>query len=66
MPEIVIKPLMVGAQARLRHPVVTDAGTLPAGLIGQIRSLHRLHARFACQVEGRELVLRIPLNALSS
>ena len=66
MVETASKALSIGDQARLRHPVVTDVGTLPAGLTGQIRSLHRLHARFACQVEGRELVLKIPRDALSA
>lgn len=55
----------IGQAVRLRHAVVSEAGTLPAGLNGQIRSLHRNHARLACQFEGRTRVLKVPLDSLS-
>lgn len=65
-PPATVTRLAVGGVARLTHPVVSEVGTLPVGLSGQIRSLHRRHARLACQIGGRALVLKVPLEALSA
>lgn len=55
-----------GTHVKLRHALHASGHFLPAGIGGEVVSLHRLHLRVRVPTKDGPLVVRLPREALEA